>query len=77
MAYIKNEDFIKKLGIRTRFLRTKHGFTQEQLANEIGTTISQVSRLERGILNTSVSTIYSIAQALNLSITDFFEFEND
>lgn len=77
VKHIRNEDFIKKLGIHTRYLRTKQGFTQEQLANEIGTTISQISRLERGLLNTSVSTIHSIALALKLPITDFFEFKVD
>jgi len=49
--------------------------TQENLANEIGTTISQISRLERGVLNTSVSTIHAISVALKLPIKDFFDFE--
>jgi len=74
VEYLKNKEFLKKLGNHVRKLRLEQGFTQEDLAIEIGTTISQISRLERGILNTSVSTIHTIAIALKLPTKDFFDF---
>ena len=75
VEYLKNKEFLIKLGNQLRKLRLEGKMTQENLANEIGTTISQISRLERGVLNTSVSTIHAISVALKLPIKDFFDFE--
>ncbi|WPR72327.1 helix-turn-helix transcriptional regulator [Flavobacterium sp. NG2] len=48
------------------------GFTQEQLANELGIEISQISRIERGVINTSITTLYSISKVLNIDISELF-----
>lgn len=54
-------------------LRLKANFTQEQLANEIGVEISQISRIERGLIATSVVTFYDISIALNIPLSVFFD----
>jgi len=36
--------------------------------------VSQISRIERGVANTSISNIYFIAEALEVEIKDLFEF---
>ena len=41
-----------QFGNTLRKLRLERGFTQEQLANELGVEISQISRIERGVINT-------------------------
>jgi len=64
-----------KFGENLRNIRLAKGFTQEQLANELGIEISQISRIERGIINTSVSTLYSISLILNVNVADFFIFD--
>jgi transcriptional regulator with XRE-family HTH domain len=56
-------------------LRLKANFTQEQLANEIGVEISQISRIERGLIATSVVTFYDISIALNIPLRAFFELD--
>jgi transcriptional regulator with XRE-family HTH domain len=61
-------------GNKLREHRLAKGFTQEQLANELGVEISQVSRIERGLINTSVTTIYSIANTLKISASELFTF---
>ncbi len=40
--------------------------TMEALANTTGIEYSQISRIERGLINTSVSVIFSIANALEI-----------
>lgn len=56
-------------------LRLRANFTQEQLANEIGVEISQISRIERGLIATSVVTFYDISIALNIPLRAFFELD--
>ena len=62
-------------GENLRKLRLAKGFTQEQLANELGIEISQISRIERGVINTSITTLYSISKVLNVDISELFVFD--
>ncbi|WP_227873894.1 helix-turn-helix domain-containing protein [Flavobacterium nackdongense] len=63
-------------GANLRQLRLAKGFTQEQLANELGVEISQISRIERGVINTSVTTLYAISKTLQIDVSEFFIFDN-
>ncbi len=65
-----------EFGNNVRKLRLSKGLTQEQLANELGVEISQISRIERGVVNTSVTTIYAISQTLKIDSSEFFAFDN-
>jgi transcriptional regulator with XRE-family HTH domain len=69
---IKN-DFLKKFGSRVRELRLEKNFSQERLANELGVEVSQISRIERGVINTSIIMLYSISQVLECKVADLFE----
>ena len=70
----KDKNIIKlKFGENLRNIRLAKGFTQEQLANELGIEISQISRIERGVINTSISTLYCISLILNVAVSDFFD----
>jgi transcriptional regulator with XRE-family HTH domain len=75
---VENEskkELLLKFGENLRKARESRGFTQAQLANELNVEISQISRIERGLINTSVITIYSIASVLKVDISDFFKLE--
>ena len=61
-------------GDNLRKLRVAKGFTQEQLANELGVEISQISRIERGIINTSITTLYELSKVLKIDISELFDF---
>lgn len=74
VKYLKDEKFLKDFGSNLRKVRTKKSMTQEKLAFSVGIEISQISRIERGILNTSISTIKAIATALNIEVKDLFDF---
>lgn len=77
MKYLRDNDFLKSFGNHLRKVRKENNFTQEELANDIGVEISQISRIERGILNTSISTVNEIAKALNIPLNNLFEIKKD
>lgn len=73
--YLKDDKFLKEFGNQIKELRKSKNITQEVLANTINVDISQISRLERGILNASVSLIKDISIALDTDLKTIFEFE--
>lgn len=48
--------------------RKNSGLTQQQLAERIGADKSYVSRVERGLIIPSVSTLYRIAAAMGMTV---------
>jgi transcriptional regulator with XRE-family HTH domain len=64
-------------GKNLRLTRLEKGFTQEQLANELNVEISQISRIERGVINTSVTTLYSISKILNVDVSELFVYDRN
>lgn len=73
MARIRNEKFIKALGNRVREVRMSKGMTMEALADAAGIDYQQVSRVESGKVNATVSTIYEIALALKVPFSELFD----
>ena len=74
MKYYRDEDFIKKFGARLKQIRTSKRISQEELANETGFEVSQISRIERGTQNTSISHVSAIAKALDVQPSELFKF---
>jgi transcriptional regulator with XRE-family HTH domain len=72
VKYLRNEDGIIAFGKKMRELRLEKGFSQEQLAWKSGLEFSQISRIERGKINTSLSHILLIAEHLGVNPADFF-----
>ncbi len=58
------------LGSRIRLRRRELGFSQEQLAREVGITFQQVQKYEHGTNRVSFSRLVEIAQALRCGVTD-------
>ncbi len=57
---LSKEDFSIMLGARIRELRKRKGLTMQQLANEVGIEYIQLSRIERGKINTTIYQVYII-----------------
>ncbi|MAB47223.1 MAG: transcriptional regulator [Flavobacteriaceae bacterium] len=74
VSQLENKEFLLLFGKNLRRLRKSKGFTQEELAFSIGIEISQISRIERGIINTSIGTVYQISNALKINLEEFFNF---
>lgn len=71
------KDILINFGKNLRQLRLSKGYTQEQLANELDVEISQISRIERGVINTSITTLYSISIILKIDVSELFISENN
>jgi transcriptional regulator with XRE-family HTH domain len=69
---IPKEKLVLQLGQKIRAHRTIRNQTIENLASDAGLDYSQLSRIERGKINTSVYHLYSISCALKVPITDLF-----
>lgn len=74
MKYLRNEKVIKALGKRIRSLRNEKNMSMEQLAYSTGIEYSQLSRIELGQVNTSVSHVAAIAETLKVPIASLFDF---
>lgn len=70
-------EVLKLFGSNLRKARETKGYTQEQLANELDLEISQISRIERGVISTSIYTLYLIASILEVDINGLFSFEKE
>jgi transcriptional regulator with XRE-family HTH domain len=75
VARFRNEKFIKALGMRVREVRLAKGMTMEQLADEAKMDYQQVLRVENGKVNATVSTMHRIATALNVPLSEIFDFQ--
>ncbi len=64
-----------KIGARVRSLRREKGWSQEKLALTAGLDRTYISSLESGKRNVSISNIEKIADALGVTIADFFDSE--
>jgi transcriptional regulator with XRE-family HTH domain len=67
-----NSDIRVRFGEAVRRERQKHGWSQEQLADESGFDRSYIGGIERGERNPSLSAIHTIAVALGVSIEELF-----
>ena len=72
--YYRDAKFIKKFGLKLRELRKAKGISQEELAGDTGFELSQIGRIERGEINTSISHIAAIAKALKIKPEELFQF---
>ena len=70
-----DKKFIKALGKRLAEVRKQKNVTQEQLAEDANLSLSQIARIETGVINTSVNNIYIIAKALDVQPKTLFDFE--
>lgn len=69
---LKKEVLIKKVGTNIRQQRINKEMTLEKLAFESGIEYSQISRIERGIINTSIYHIYIISRTLKIPMKHIF-----
>jgi transcriptional regulator with XRE-family HTH domain len=73
----KNEIIIKAFGKRLKELRRSKQLSQERLGHRVQMTVSQIGRIERGEINTSISTMYNLSLALNIPFKILTNFDVD
>ena len=72
---VKNKEYITAFGENLKRLRKNAELSQEDLANDADIPLSRVGRIERGEVDTTISTVYVLADALNLQVSDLFKFK--
>ncbi len=72
MTTSNSKNIQKKFGNRLRQIRQNMGLSQEELAHLCNLDRSYVGGVERGERNISLVNIHKIADALNISPTEFF-----
>jgi len=65
------------IGKRMRSMRLKQAITLEQLALRTNLSKSLLSKIENGRVSSPVSTLFTIAKALNTKITYFFNAQDE
>jgi transcriptional regulator with XRE-family HTH domain len=71
----RHPEYLKKFGENLKKVREKKNLSQEALASDADLSSSQISRIERGIISTSLSQIVSIAKALDIKPRELFKFD--
>lgn len=62
---------------RIKELRARAGFTQEELAREVGVRRETIVFLEQGKYNPSLKLAYKVSRALDSTIEEVFTFEDE
>lgn len=63
---ISEDKFLQEVGLLIKKLREQKGLSQEDLANDCNIPKSQIGRIERAEINTTLRTLYKIANALGV-----------
>lgn len=69
-------DLKKQFGKRIKELREIKKYSQEQLAEIVNMESRHISRIETGNSFTTIENINAIANALNVNISELFDFEH-
>lgn len=73
MKYLRHSEGVRRFGAKVKALRKAKGMSQEQLAWETGMEFSQINRIENGVINTSISSAFIIAEALKIEVSELFK----
>ncbi len=75
MKQRRNELFLKAFRSHLKELRKQLKFSQEKLAYESDIELRQIGGIERGEINTGLSTIVLVAETLKIDVKELFDFE--
>lgn len=73
-----NKEKYTRLGLNIAYYRKLNGFTQLQLAEELGISRTHMSNIEAPNVKTSVSidTLFKIADVLEIPVHQLFQFDD-
>lgn len=67
---LEKQELTKHLGLNIRRFREERGLSMESFAARVSLDYSQLSRIEKGKINTSIYNVFSIARELGVSLCD-------
>ena len=70
-------DTKKLVGMRIKNLRRGRGYSQERLAEVMGTSPKYLSSIERGVENPTLELFIRLSQGLKVDLHEIFQLENE
>ena len=71
----RNTDLLKKFGSNLKRLRESKGMSQEELCFKSGLSKNQIGNIERGEVNTTLSSLHAISVALDMNLQEILNFQ--
>jgi transcriptional regulator with XRE-family HTH domain len=71
---LRDKKVLTSFGDHVRKLRKSKNLSLEKLAFEAEIELSQIYRLEKGIINSTLSTLIAISKALGISLKELMDF---
>ena len=68
------DGYNERIGARLRALRKLHNYSQQKVAEQIGSTFQQVQKYESGTNQLSLVRVHQLAPVFNMSDIDFFQY---
>ena len=72
---IFDEKGLRAFAEQLKKVRKEQGYSQEKLSDKSGITLSQIARIETIKINPSLSTVFALARAMNISLPELFDFK--
>ena len=74
MTKIRDDKYLTALGKRLREVRKEKNISTYDLSYESNVSRSQINAIERGDINTTISTLKALASALDMELKELFDF---
>ncbi|MBL7702417.1 MAG: helix-turn-helix transcriptional regulator [Ferruginibacter sp.] len=74
MNNLRDKKVLIAFGNNLRKLRQAKKLSMEELSYEVDVDLSQIYRIEKGLVNPTLSTLNAIAKALEISLKDLFDY---
>lgn len=74
MNNLRNDSLLLKFGKHLVALRKSKNIAQNELAYKTDVEVSQIFRIEKGLINPTLSTLKNIAEALNITLKELLDF---
>ena len=75
MINLKNKKLITAFGKHLRKLRQERKLSMRHLADLADIDYTQIAKIETGKINTTISTVYAISKALDITLNELFLFD--
>ena len=65
-----NEEFLKKVGLKLKVIRSLRGLSQDDIVNKLDLDKSYYSKVERGLTNPTLLYMKNLAEVLDVNLED-------
>lgn len=70
-----DREFLKKIGIKLKVLRSLRGFSQDDIANRLDIDKSYYSKVERGLTNPTLLYLKNLSEVLEVRLDELVTTE--